>query len=100
MTDGVTRLPLFPCPQCGHKMDAVGTTRGVPQAPSVADVCGCIACGCPMIFIDPFGDGQLTLRAMTADEFAALEPHARAELDRVRAFATRVYQPMKTRMNN
>jgi len=94
----VTRVAVFHCPRCGHKSDAIGSSDGSVGTPGPGDVCGCLACGLPMVFdVDPL-TGLLRLRTMIRAEFDALSDHQQRELMRVSAFAQQVFQPSK-RMN-
>jgi hypothetical protein len=89
----LTRLPPLTCPHCGHFTDAAGTVDGEPGTPSTGDVCGCMYCGCPLVFDrDPL-TGLLGLRKMTLAEADALSGDQKQELARVQFFARAVMQP-------
>jgi hypothetical protein len=71
------RTPLSQCPLCGHKLDA-GTGVGmdnVDQRPDPGDYGVCINCASPLVYND-----DLTMRAMTGDEWHELHPENRDEL--------------------
>jgi hypothetical protein len=101
---GVSRIPSFPCVGCGHTADAIGSSRGEDCAPAPGDICACISCGLPMLFVEPL-PGVLGLRPLTADEFNALPDDAQQELTRIADFALNVFQsstlprPPDRRMN-
>src|SRR5262245_21236638 len=96
----ITRLAEFRCPECGHKCSAVGTTDGTAGSPSAGNVCGCIACGCPMVFVlSPLDGVTLQLRKMTVAEIDQLSNEEKRELGRVQSFAHLIYQPSRARMN-
>jgi hypothetical protein len=97
--DGITRVALFNCPRCGHRMDAFGSSTGEHAAPRVGDVNACMYCGCAMVFIDALGTGALQVRPMTDKEIAALSEDERRELARIRSFVREVMRPEQAKQN-
>jgi len=97
--DGITHVERFRCPRCGYQMDALATSTGEHAAPSVGDINACMACGLPMVFIDPFGTGVLRTRPMTDAEVEALSEEQRRELARIRLFAENVMRPRGAKLN-
>jgi len=101
MTDddpAITRVPDFDCPRCGYTCTAVGTTDGTAGAPTPGNVCGCMACGFPMMFdIDPL-TGLLRLRTMTPADVDTLSEDQMRELTRVQHFA-QTWTPMQRNRN-
>jgi len=92
----ITRLANFDCPRCGYKANAVGTSRGEAGTPSVGDVCGCMACGLPMIFdTDPL-TGMMRLRTMTPADAEHLSADQVRELARIQQFAP-TWTPLQRR---
>lgn len=82
--DGVTRLPLQHCPICQEALTAAGTIDHSDDAPRPGDWTICAYCLHWLRYTRPFPEGPLGLRAVTADEWAALSPEERAHFDRVR----------------
>ena len=79
----ITRLPEHPCPECGYRLDAAGTTDGQPGSPSPGDCSVCMMCNTLLVYTD-----DLDLRRMTEVEWWALPGETRLELQFARAFVT------------
>jgi len=72
-----TRIPGALCPSCGELIDAA-SNRG-DAVPKPSDLSVCVFCGAALVFGD-----NLKLRAMTAEEFAALPDEVRDFIQTVR----------------
>jgi hypothetical protein len=70
------------CPTCGYVMNAAATVDGSPGRPEPGDITGCMACGQPLVY-----EQHMQVRLMTQAEYDALEPAARRDLAKIRAFA-------------
>lgn len=66
-------VPENQCPWCGHELDAVAGEG----SPSPGDWSVCISCAQAVIF-----NGDLSIRAASTGDFAALSPLEYAELQR------------------
>lgn len=83
----LTIQPVPPhCPVCGKVLDVHVPTIpvAVDRAPEPGDVCLCAGCRAVLTWTD-----RATLRALTTDEFTALDPRIKRELaDAIVASAT------------
>jgi|SRR5215467_1171215 len=90
----VTRHVLTSCPNCHHPLNAIGTTDGAEvHAPAVGDGSACIACGCPLVYIEHPDTHAPGYRRMTEQEFFSLTHQQQNEIVRVILFTFLVYQP-------
>jgi hypothetical protein len=79
--DGIPKLPVTQCPNCGHKLDAASVLRAGPiPLPKPGDFSVCIGCATALTFGD-----QLQLQVMSESELAALKPRERANIKKVQA---------------
>lgn len=72
------------CPTCGHKLDAFTNTQN-DEAPEEGDVTICIECTSYLGI-----NKDLTLKLLTADEFAELPSDAISELTRLRTIIQKI----------
>ena len=82
MADDVTIHNATLCPACGYVMNAAGTSDGSPGRPSPGDICGCMACGQPLVY-----EAFMQVRSMTQEEYAVLDIETKRHLAKIRAFA-------------
>ena len=73
---GVTRIAATRCLECGHTLDAVGSSDGADVRPEDGAPCACIQCGAVMAFdaaggLRPFTDREI--EELTADAEAMRE---------------------------
>lgn len=96
----ITRIVDFTCPYCRHVSNAAGTVDGMPSSPVPGDICACLECGGPMVFIlDPIDGHTLRLRRMNQTDAAALSPEQKSELAKVAYFARHVLPVERARRN-
>jgi hypothetical protein len=67
MSEDYRRIPECKCLDCGHKVNASGSTDGSPELPGPGDLVVCIRCGAVMVHAD-----DMSLRGMTDAEMDAL----------------------------
>ena len=75
------RVPQAKCPLCGHTLDAASGVN-TDASPDPGDYSVCIGCASPLTYRD-----DLTLRALTAPEIAAMHPQNRREVEALMAAA-------------
>lgn len=85
-----TQGPEIRCPLCDHPLDRFTSPDGATPEPGDTSVC--ISCASPLVICK-----GLTVRAMTGDEFAALDDETR---DILRQYQAAVRSLDRREMNN